>query len=85
MATTNSASLNAYQRGRIPDWVYNFGGTSARYLRIQNIDKYTGTTPNNVGLGCVLIFEIPEPSTLALLGVGGLGLVVLAFRRRRRK
>ena len=31
------------------------------------------------------VWVVPEPSTLALLGVGALGLVVMAFRRRRRK
>ena len=66
---------------RLPD-IFNLSGTSTRYLRLYGLHSAGDSL---VGLGTVLIFEVPEPSTLALLGVGALGLVVSAYRRRRRK
>lgn len=43
-------------------------------------------TDSYAGLGYALggeIGAVPEPSSFALLGLGGVGLAIIAFRRRR--
>jgi hypothetical protein len=56
------------------------------YGSMQEHKKYiTGTTtPSNFAVGDpVILHLVPEPSTFALLGIGALGLLVYAGRRRR--
>ena len=59
---------------------------TARYVEMTITDNYFGSAPggqpggDRVGLGEVAFAQIPEPSSLALVGLAGLGLL----RRRRR-
>ena len=66
-------------------YVANFnGGTIGEYTTsgsVVNASLVTGLrTPNGIA-----VTPTPEPSTLALLGAGGLALLVYAWRRRRNR
>jgi hypothetical protein len=82
MAITDINGLPAVLSQEIP-----FGGADAAYviIRVANPNdnlswNYAGTNWD-VGLGEVRFYAVPEPASLALLGLGGLAL----FRRRRMK
>ena len=57
---------------------FTYGNASGNGLGLANAN-------GNVLLGTVTIQGVPEPSTLALLGVAGAGLAVCALRRIRRR
>lgn len=67
--------------------VFATGGVAARYVRLEITDNYFGTAPmtgggSRVGIGELRfdVSAVPEPSSTALLGLGGLALIL-----RRRK
>ena len=72
------------------------GATSANYalwegqtsstLKVTLVGKKTGETggtSGNVGLAGIQIVQVPEPSTVVLLGMGVLGLLAYAWRKRK--
>ena len=65
------------------DLVVDFAGASAQYVVITSDafpdHNHKPNTYAEVGLSEVRLYEIPEPATMALLGLGGLGLL----RRRQ--
>ena len=61
------------------DQVVSLNGNSARYVAVEILAN--NGDGSRVGLAEVAITQIPEPSGLALIGLGGLGLIL----RRRRK
>ncbi|MEO8353377.1 MAG: PEP-CTERM sorting domain-containing protein [Chthoniobacteraceae bacterium] len=56
-----------------------FAGVPARYIRFDVTDSNTAFG-QNTGISEISFYQIPEPSSLALLGMGVLG---LSIRRRR--
>ena len=65
-----------------PSLVVNLGNVSARYVLLDNFTSHGN--PVVMGLNEVEIYGIPEPSTVALLLMGLVGLAVVAWRRRNR-
>lgn len=56
--------------------LYRFGLTGSSYTELRNLDVY------NLGqTGIAVLDPVPEPATLAALGIGAIG--ILARRRRR--
>ncbi|MFC1806540.1 PEP-CTERM sorting domain-containing protein, partial [Planctomycetota bacterium] len=74
-AFTAATGLDDYDT---PD-VIGLDGASARWLALD-IQSTQGST-SFVGLSEIQVFRVPEPATLSLLALGGLGLIA---RRRRR-
>lgn len=67
------------------DWISfsaNFTATSTT----TNITFYNGSAPNNhlSGLDNVSLSAVPEPSALAIWGMGVIGMAVYGWRRRRK-
>jgi probable HAF family extracellular repeat protein len=61
------------------------GWTLEQANAINNIGQIVGMGRNAAGQGfAFLLTPIPEPSTLALLGAGAVGLLLFVWRRRRR-
>ncbi len=54
--------------------------TAVRHVRFEVDSNFNGANTNYAGLSEVQFFAVPEPSTTALLGLGGLALIL-----RRRK
>ena len=60
--------------------IIDLGGVTATHVRFFIHNGYTGSSGDVViGLNEVRFYEVPEPSSLALLGLGGL----MVVRRRR--
>jgi len=75
-------SFTAFQ-AVTPRQSFSFPYVTARYVELTPTDNFFGISPpggDRVGLGEVA-FMVPEPATLSLLALGGLGLL----RRRRRR
>ena len=74
--------------GTVNDWataeaLWLSGQIAAGKSLLFNVTSIGGTfnpPPNLVGLQSFNIYYVPEPGTLALLGLGALGLMV--FRRK---
>jgi len=69
---TEALGTNGYD---LPDEI-DFGSTTARWIALDIQDNLGGTF---VGLSEIQVFLSPEPTSLALLALGGLALL----RRRR--
>ncbi|MDG0993448.1 MAG: PEP-CTERM sorting domain-containing protein [Akkermansiaceae bacterium] len=71
--------------GKLADGVYDLGGATARYVALEMLNRHNGNTdPTSGRIGFseagFVVSPVPEPSTTALLGLGGLALIL-----RRRK
>jgi hypothetical protein len=60
-------------------YVYDDNGGASARIRIDNIRVYGEVTS-----GSVVVPHVPEPSTLALIGLGAFGFGARELRRRRR-
>jgi hypothetical protein len=65
--------------GNSPSIVIGPGATDLKYL-VTETSSATGT-PNGL-LGAVTITPVPEPSTMAIAGLGAIGFVAYGLRRR---
>ena len=75
-------TLTMPQKGGAPDpanQIISLGGISARYIAVEILTNAGSTS--RAGLSEIAIVQIPEPATLALLGLGGLGLILGRKRR----
>lgn len=71
--------------GKLADGVFSLGGATARYVALEMLNRHNGNTdPTSGRIGFseagFVVSPVPEPSTTALLGLGGLALIL-----RRRK
>jgi hypothetical protein len=87
--TTTSTLLTAgdhtllFEVGDVNDHVLDSAAFISN-LRIGSSPSGTRPTdPNEIGYEIYHSHSVPEPSTLSLMGIGGIGLVVSAFRRWR--
>lgn len=71
---TPTAAWAAWQAGTIA------GGVSGKF-NLANIGGGTVTPPNMVGLQSFNLYMVPEPTTMALAGLGAAALLI--FRRRK--
>ena len=65
--------------------VFDFTATTASYVRMEIANNYGGNFVrfNEVAFGAQAPAAVPEPSSFVLLGLGGFGLAINAYRRRR--
>ena len=67
--------------GTVHAQVFDFTATTASFVRMEITNNYGGDRVlfNEVAFGA----QVPEPSSFVLLGFGGVGLAIDAYRRRR--
>jgi hypothetical protein len=66
--------------------VFTFTLPSLRYLRVNNLsnDGFSAATRvNEFAFRASSVMAVPEPSSIALFGIGMIGMAVFAYRRRQ--
>ena len=68
-----------------PSQIFSLGGVTASYVRMNILDYHYDEGDGYVGLSEVQFsaVPIPEPSSMAMFGIGALGL--FGYSRRRRQ
>jgi len=68
-----------FDQGGGDSWEIAIRDASAGEVGEYNLDDWVLLGDGQLGWGV----EVPEPSTLAMLGIGTIGLLLCAWRRRR--
>jgi hypothetical protein len=81
--TIGATTLTSTNSGQIDAFIENDNYVHFRGVAADGVGTITGTISSSAQFGGLQIMSIPEPSAFVLLGVGVVGLLAYAWRKRK--